>query len=37
MITALLLGGKGTRNLTCVECDPFRDEKVKGWLAGDLS
>jgi hypothetical protein len=36
MEMALPPGGKGPRILTCVECDPKRDEKAKGWLAGDL-
>jgi hypothetical protein len=36
MEMALPPGGKGARILTCVECDPKRDEKAKGWLAGDL-
>ncbi len=33
---ALPPGGIGKRILTCVDCDPLRDEKMKGWPAGDL-
>jgi hypothetical protein len=36
MVMALPPGGKAPRSLTCVDCDPLRDEKAKGWLAGDL-
>jgi hypothetical protein len=36
MTMALPPGGKGPRILRCVECDPLREEKVKGWLAGDV-
>lgn len=36
MTMALPPGGDGPRILTCVDCDPLRDEKAKGWLAGDL-
>ena len=36
MTRALQPGGIGPRILTCVDCDPLRDEKAKGWLAGDL-
>jgi hypothetical protein len=36
MTMALPPGGNGPRVLTCVGCDPLRDAKAKGWLAGDL-
>jgi hypothetical protein len=36
MVMALPPGGHGPRILRCIECDPLRGEKAKGWLAGDL-
>jgi hypothetical protein len=39
MVMALPPGGKGSRILTCIECDgpdPLRDKRASGWLKGEL-
>jgi hypothetical protein len=36
MEMALPPGGKGPRELRCVECDPLGDEKITRWLQSGL-
>jgi hypothetical protein len=36
MTMALPPGGKGLRELRCIECDPLADERAKGWVNSSL-